>query len=304
MLLGGRPRGGTIVKAIRALLAEALGTGILVFFGVGTATLTFGFGTAGGSIAAGVVATSLAFGLVLLALVYGIGAVSGCHVNPAVTLGFLAARRISLLEASGYWIAQLIGGIAGAAALYGIFRSTPLYTAHTGLGANGFGSHSIIGASAAGAFAAEVVLTGMFVFVVLSVTWQAANAPVAGLAIGLALAVVHLAGIPIDGTSVNPARSLASAVFAGGGALGQVWVFIVAPLVGAVLAAGLHALLRPAMSDASVIAPADVDIEAQGEDGHDPDAAVPAPREAGTAPGDTAPGKAAPAAGSAPESGP
>lgn len=287
------------MKAIRALLAEGLGTGILVFFGVGTATLTFGFGTAGGSIAAGVVATALAFGLVLLALVYGIGAVSGCHVNPAVTLGFLVSRRISLVEASGYWIAQFIGGIAGAAVLYGIFHSTPLYTAHTGLGANGFGAHSIIGASAAGAFGAEVVLTGMFVFVVLSVTWQAVNATVAGLAIGLALAVVHLAGIPIDGTSVNPARSLASAVFAGGGALGQVWVFIVAPLVGAVLAAGFHALLRPAMPKATVITPADVDIEAQ-----EGDAAVPAPREAGTAPAETAPGKAAPAAGSASAAGP
>lgn len=260
------------MKAIRALLAEGLGTGILVFFGVGTATLTFGFGTAGESVAAGVVATALAFGLVLVALVYGIGSVSGCHVNPAVTLGFLAARRISLLEASGYWAAQLVGGIGGAAVLYGIFQSTPLYTAHTGLGANGWGAHSLIGANEGGVFAAEVVLTGVFVFVVLSVTWQATNATVAGLPIGLALAVVHLAGIPIDGTSVNPARSLGAAIFAGGGALGQVWVFLVAPLAGALLAAGAHALLRPAMPEASVIAPADVDIEAQEAD-------VPAPRE-------------------------
>ena len=246
----------------RPLLAEGIGTALLVFFGVGTATLSFGFGTAGGSVAAGVVATALAFGLVLLALVYGIGPVSGCHVNPAVTIGFLAARRITVTEAAGYWVAQLIGGIAGAAALYGIVGSSPLYHAGTGLGANGYGPHSIIGVGAGAAFATEVILTCLFVFVILAVTRHAVNAAVAGLTIGLTLALVHLVGIPVDGTSVNPARSLAAAIFAGGGALGQLWVFIVAPLAGGALAAGLHALLLPAVP------------------GGETEAAVPAPRAA------------------------
>lgn len=230
----------------RALLAEGTGTALLVFFGVGAATLSFGFDTAGASIAAGVVATALTFGLVLLGLVYAIGPVSGCHVNPAVTIGFLAARRISVIDAVGYWVAQIVGSIAGAAALYGIVRSSPLYHAATGLGANGFGVHSMIGIGAGAAFATEVILTGVFVFVILTVTRHAVNAAVAGLTIGLTLTLVHLVGIPVDGTSVNPARSLAAAVFAGGGALGQVWVFLVAPLVGGVLAAGLQMVLAPA----------------------------------------------------------
>lgn len=254
---------------VRALLAEGLGTAILVFFGVGAATLSFGFGTAGGSLAAGVVATALAFGLVLLALVYAIGPVSGCHVNPAVTIGFLAARRITVVEAAGYWAAQLVGGIAGAAALYGILRSSPLYHAATGLGANGFGAHSVIGVGAGAAFATEVILTCLFVFVILAVTRHVVSAAVAGLIIGLTLALVHLVGIPVDGTSVNPARSLAAAIFAGGGALGQVWVFLVAPLIGGLLAAGLQAVLLPGAAPAPAVDTADVG-----------DAGVPAPRAA------------------------
>jgi aquaporin Z len=240
----------------RSLLAEGLGTALLVFFGVGTATLTFGFKTAGGSVAAGVVATALAFGLVLLALVYGIGPVSGCHVNPAVTIGFLAARRIALADAVGYWIAQLVGALVGAAVLFGLVHLSSAYKPSFGLGANGYDKQSMIGANAGGAFLAEVVLTFLFVFVILAVTRRASNATVAGLVIGLSLALVHVMGIPIDGTSVNPARSLGSAVFAGTTALSQLWVFIIAPLIGGAIAAFLFVILFPEGEEEAAIAPA------------------------------------------------
>ncbi len=222
----------------RKLAAELLGTSILVFFAVGTATLMFGFKLDGGSIAAGVFATALAFGLVLLALVYTIGPISGCHVNPAVTIGFVASGRMPIGEAFGYWAAQFVGGIAGAAALWAVFTGSPKYDRKsTGLGADGWGSHSIIGLNGGGAFAAEVILTFLFVLVVLAATSHVASAGFAGLAIGMGLTVVHLIGIPLTGTSVNPARSLGPALIVGGDALSQVWLFIVAPLVGGVLAA-------------------------------------------------------------------
>jgi aquaporin Z len=231
---------------IRKLAAELLGTGLLVYFAVGAATLSFGFGTTGSSYAAGVVATALTFGLVLLALVYALGPVSGCHVNPAVTLGALLAGRMPLVEAIGYWIAQFIGGILGALLLWGTFANSPLYSrATTGLGADGWGASSAIHINAGGAFLTEVVLTALFVFVVLSVTGKTANAATAGVAIGLSLSVCHLIGIPVTGTSVNPARSLGPALVVGGTALAQVWLFIVAPLVGGALAAGLHRLIFP-----------------------------------------------------------
>ena len=192
------------------------------------------------------VATALAFGLVLLALAYVLGPISGCHVNPAVTIGALVAGRIPLAEAVGYWIAQFVGGILGALLLWGTFAASPLYNRHTtGLGADGWGAASHIHISAGGAFLAEVVLTALFVFAVLGATSKAVNASLAGLVIGLSLTVVHLIGIPITGTSVNPARSLGPALIVGGTALSQVWLFIVAPLVGGIVAAGLHELLYP-----------------------------------------------------------
>ena len=228
---------------IRKLAAEFLGTAILVFFAVGVATLMFGFGFDGGSVAAGVVATALAFGLTLLALVYLIGPISGCHVNPAVTIGALLARRIPLTEAVGYWIAQFAGGIVGALVLWGTFTTSPLYSRTvTGLGTDGWGASSKIHIGAGGAFVFEMVMTAIFVFVILRVTSATGNAATAAIAIGLTLTVVHLLGIPITGTSVNPARSLGPALVVGGTALNQVWLFIVAPLVGGVLAAGLHQL--------------------------------------------------------------
>jgi aquaporin Z len=240
----------------RSLFAEGLGTALLVFFGAGTATLTFGFKVTGASVSAGVVATALAFGLVLLVLVYGIGPISGCHVNPAVTIAFLASRRITLIDAAGYWAAQIAGGIAGAAGLYGLFHLASEYKSSDGLGANGFGQSSMIGANAAGAFIAEVVLTFLFVFVILAVTRRASNATVAGLVIGLALSLVHLIGIPIDGTSVNPARSLGPALFVGGTALSQLWLFIVAPLVGGVLSALAYQFLYPRGEQEATVEPA------------------------------------------------
>src|ERR1700748_370519 len=228
----------------RKLAAEFLGTAILVFFAVGVATLMFGFKFAGGSVAAGVVATALAFGLTLLALVYLIGPVSGCHVNPAVTMGALLTGRIRVTEAVGYWIAQFAGGIVGALALWGTFSTSPLYhRAITGLGTDGYGAKSMIHIGVGGAFIFEVILTAVFVFVVLRGTSAPGNPATAAIAIGLSLAVVHLVGIPVTGTSVNPARSLGPALVVGGTTLSQVWLFIVAPLIGGVLAAVLHRLL-------------------------------------------------------------
>src|SRR5580700_7636714 len=181
----------------RKLAAELLGTAVLVYFAVGVATLSFGFGTTGTSFAAGVVATALAFGLVLLALAYVLGPVSGCHVNPAVTMGFLLSRRISPAEAVGYWIAQFAGAVLGALQLWGVFSTSPLYhRSTTGLGTDGWGAASHIHISSGGAFLAETVLTMVFVFVVLGVTTKASNAAVGGMVIGLTLTVVHLIGIP------------------------------------------------------------------------------------------------------------
>lgn len=223
---------------IRKLVAEALGTALLVFLAVGTATLVFGFAFTGESVAAGVAATALAFGLVLLALAYTLGPISGCHINPAVTIGFLVARRISIKEAVGYWVAQIIGGVVGAALLRLMFAGTDGYsTDKVGLGTNGYGDASMVGLGAGGAFLAEVVLTFAFVFVILAVTRKAAWPQLGGVAIGLSLVAVHLIGIPLTGTSVNPARSLGPALFVGGDSLAQVWLFIIAPLVGGALAA-------------------------------------------------------------------
>ena len=223
--------------SVRKLAAEAVGTALLVIFAVGAATLSFGFGLTGSSTSAGVLTTAMAFGLVLVGLAYALGGVSGCHVNPAVTMGFLVARRISTRDAIGYWIAQFVGGIAGAIILWGVFESSTQYTKSTGLGTSGYDSHSMIHLGVGGAFIAEVILTFLFVFVVLQVTKQVQSAAVAGLAIGLALAIVHIFGIPLTGTSVNPARSLGPALVVQGDALNQVWLFIVAPLIGGAIAA-------------------------------------------------------------------
>jgi aquaporin Z len=216
----------------RKLAAEFVGTFVLVFFAVGSAV--------GGIDAVGPVGVALAFGLTLLALAYALGPVSGCHVNPAVTLGVLLARRITVRDAGGYVAAQIAGAIAAAAVLKGLAEWGDV-TDNTGaLGSNGWGE-SINGG---GAFVVEVILTALLVLVVLLVTGRATAPGFAGLAIGLTLTVIHLIGIPLTGTSVNPARSIGPALFAGTDALEQLWLFIVAPLVGAVLAWAVWPVVR------------------------------------------------------------
>jgi aquaporin Z len=230
---------------IRKLSAEALGTALLVFLAVGVAALTFG-GINGTTNVGGVLTTALAFGLTLLALAYSLGPISGAHVNPAVTMGFLASGRMELSEAIGYWVAQFVGGIVGALALWGILSGTDGYSrSQNGLGADGYSDQSGLGLSVGGAFATEVILTFVFVFVVLAATSRLGSPGFAGLAIGLALTVVHLIGIPLTGTSVNPARSLGPALVVGSDALKQVWLFIIAPLIGGGVAAAAYRFYFP-----------------------------------------------------------
>jgi aquaporin Z len=228
----------------RKLFAEFVGTAVLVIIAVGVATENFGFKLFGGSVAAGVVTTALAFGLVLMALAYAIGSISGCHVNPAVTMGFMAAGRMKVTEGIAYMVAQTAGAIAGALVLWQILSDIPGYSRHLqGLGTDGYGTYSLTHLNQTGAFITEVVLTFVFVMVVLMTTHKAAIQGAAGLAIGMALVVVHLIGIPLTGTSVNPARSFGPALIVGGHAMSQVWLFIVAPLVGAIVAALVHLVL-------------------------------------------------------------
>jgi aquaporin Z len=239
-----RKRAHRGVDIARKYFAEFLGTAVLVFFGVGLATLMFGFGFDGGSVAAGVVATAFAFGLTLMALAYVLGPISGCHVNPAVTLGVLLAKRMSPKDAVGYWVAQFAGGIVGALVLWTIFEQSPTYrTSLQGLGTDGYAKASLTHLNLGGALLVEVILTAVFVFVILGVTSKIANAATAGMVIGLTLTVIHLFGIPLTGTSVNPARSLGPALIVGGTALSQVWVFLLAPLVGGAIAAAVHRVL-------------------------------------------------------------
>lgn len=234
----------------RKIFAEILGTALLVFIGAGVATVSFGFATAGVSISAGIVATALAFGLIMFILAYALGPISGAHINPAVTMGFFAAGRMTFKDAVIYWCSQIVGGIVGAGVLYGLLTASSLYDIDTeGLGANGWGAASMIDINWVGAFFFEVVLTFIFVAVVLAVTGKVAATAASGAAIGLALATVHLMGIAVTGTSVNPARSLGPAIFVGGDALNQVWLFIVAPLIGAVLAAAVVMYLYPQDTD-------------------------------------------------------
>jgi aquaporin Z len=230
----------------RKYTAELIGTALLVFFGAGMATISFGFRAFGGSVASGILLTGLTFGLVLLGLVAVIGPISGCHVNPAVTLGQFLAKRISTIDAVGYVIAQLIGGLLGALLLLWVFHSSPFFIRpKIGLGANGYGSLSLLHASGGGAFLTEIIITAVFVLVVLSATRKQANVALQGAVLGVALALVNIMGIAIDGASANPARSFGPAIVAGGPWLSQLWLFLIAPMVGAVLAAGVFMLFHP-----------------------------------------------------------
>jgi aquaporin Z len=243
----------------RKLVAEFFGTLILVVVAVGVATESFGFKLFGLSYSAGVVTTALAFGFVLAALAYAIGPISGAHVNPAVTLGFIATARMKLGEGIAYIVAQLLGAIAGAYLLYAMMDTSPFYSkSRIGLGADGYGAASHLHVSEGGAFLIEVVLTAIFVMVVLFATHRAAIQGAAGVAIGFGLAVVHLIGIPLTGTSVNPARSLGPALVLGGTALSQVWLFLVAPLVGALVAAIIHWVIADNSKEVTVDSPGPV----------------------------------------------
>jgi aquaporin Z len=218
-----------------------------VFFGCGSAvganvffSMTMGIPPADAVIFTTLL-ISLAFGLALTALVYVFGGVSGCHVNPAVSLAMLIDGRLSVVDFLGYIASQFLGGIAGAGLLTYIFSFLKAMTDTAMLGQNGFGQgFNTIGIAMPVAIVIEVILTMVFVLTVLSVTKKKENAAVSGLVIGLALALVHIFGVPFTGTSVNPARSFGPAMLAGGNALQQVWVFLAAPLAGAVLAALIY----------------------------------------------------------------
>jgi aquaporin Z len=218
--------------------AELIGTFVLVFGGVGSAVL------AGSHI--GFLGVSLAFGLTLLTMAYAIGPISGCHINPAVTLGILIAKKIGMKDAIGYVIAQIVGAIIAAAIILFIAQGAPEgYVASvSGMGANGYGLHSPGGYSLAACFVVEVILTGFLVLTVLGSTDIKAPVGFAGIPIGLVLVLIHLVGIPITNTSVNPARSIGPAIFVGGWAIQQLWLFIVAPLIGAALAAVVYGFIR------------------------------------------------------------
>jgi aquaporin Z len=219
----------------RRTVAEAVGTFVLVFGGVGAAVI------AGEQI--GNLGVAFAFGLSLLAMAYAIGPVSGCHINPAVTLGLLVRGKIGTDVAVRHWVAQVVGAIAAAGLLLAIVSARKAgYDAGTdGLGANGYGDHSPDGYPWGAALAVEVLLTAFLVFTVLAATDRIASVAFAGIPIGLVLVLIHLVGIPVDNTSVNPARSIGPAIFVGGWALEQLWLFIVGPLLGGLLGAALHA---------------------------------------------------------------
>ena len=221
-------------------VAEFIGTFTLVLFGCGAAVI------AGDLI--GFTGISFAFGLALIAMAYGIGGISGCHINPAVSLGMVAAGRMEMGEAISYIIAQVAGAIVAALVLLLIASGKADYTvAENGLGQNGWGDGYNGGYGLVAAFVFELVATFLFMVVILGSTSAGAPAAMAGLAIGLSLVVIHLVGINVTGVSVNPARSIGPALFAGGGAIAQVWLFIVAPIIGAFVAGLLFksGLLEP-----------------------------------------------------------
>lgn len=210
---------------MKKYLAEFLGTMVLVLFGTGVAVLSNG----------NLAVTSLAFGLSIVAMAYAIGDISGCHINPAVSLAMLITKKLDKKDFGYYVLAQILGALAGTTLLFIILSCTDFGT--IAIGANGFADLSSTNISLIGALITEIVLTYVFVYTILGVTSDEKYEKIAGLIIGLTLTFVHLLGIPLTGTSVNPARSIAPAIFAGPESLKQVWLFIIGPLLGAALAA-------------------------------------------------------------------
>ncbi len=219
------------MESIKKYIAEFIGTLVLVLFACGTAAAV-GCSTVDPNVS--YLLTALAFGLVIVAMAYSIGNVSGCHINPAVSIAMLVSGKMNIKDFVGYVVAQVLGAVAGSA-LLGYFLGFDC-----GFGANGLYNGDVIKS-----LAIEVVLTFVFVLAILGVTSKLENSKVAGIVIGLTLTLVHIFGIHFTGTSVNPARSLGPAIFAGGEALSNVWVFIVAPLVGGVLAALVYKAIAP-----------------------------------------------------------
>ena len=227
---------------MKKYIVECIGTFVLTFFGCATAMFV-GCGTP-----AGLFATAAAFGLTVVAMAYTIGGISGCHINPAITLGVALSGRMSWKDAVGYWLGQLIGAIIAGALLLLFAKTMTPSAAFAGANPAGLGANGVAGAGGAGgAFLVEVVGTFIFVLVVLGTTDPKVGA---GLAIGLSLTLVHLVCINLTGTSVNPARSIGPAIFAGGQALKDLWVFIVAPLVGGALSAVVWSAISPAITEA------------------------------------------------------
>lgn len=227
---------------MKKYFSEFLGTLVLVLFGCGVASIGHNGDLLINSNYVDVVGIALAFGLAIVAMAYSIGKISGCHVNPAVSLAMLINKKITLKEFGFYVLSQILGALAGSALLLVIKKNAEMDI--TALGANGYGALSSVNIGLWGALLVEIILTFVFVFVILGVTSDKKYDSISGIVIGLTLTFVHLLGIPLTGTSVNPARSLAPALLTGGEALSQVWVFIVAPLVGAALAGFLFKVLN------------------------------------------------------------
>ena len=219
--------------------AEFLGTFWLVFGGCGSAVLAAAFPGLG----IGFVGVSLAFGLTVLTMAYGIGHISGCHLNPAVSVGLMVGKRFSMADLPAYVIAQVLGGIAGAGVLYIIASGKVGFSTAGGFASNGFGEHSPGGYTMMACLVAEVVLTFFFLMVILGSTDRRAPQGFAPIAIGLCLTLIHLIGIPVTNLSVNPARSTGPALFAGGWALEQLWLFWLAPIVGAAIAGVVYPMI-------------------------------------------------------------
>jgi aquaporin Z len=216
----------------RRAAAEFLGTLWLVLGGCGSAVLAAGFPKVG----IGLLGVSLAFGLTVLTMAYAIGHISGCHLNPAVTVGLVVSGRFPAKDLPTYVIAQVLGAIAGAGILFVIASDQTCFDVHAGFAANGFGEHSPGGFGMVAALVCEIVLTFFFLMIILGATDERAPKALAPVAIGLGLTLIHLVGIPVTNTSVNPARSTGPALFAGGWALSQLWLFWIAPVIGAALA--------------------------------------------------------------------
>jgi aquaporin Z len=238
------------------LLAEFIGTAWLVFGGCGSAVIaamSLAKDVAPVNLGIGFVGVSLAFGLTVLTMAYAIGHISGCHLNPAVTLGLWVSGRHPRGQAAPYVLAQVLGGIAGAGVLYLIASGKDGFSSAGGFASNGYGAHSPAGYSLGAALVAEVVLTFFFLFIILGATDKRAPQGFAPLAIGFGLALIHLIGIPVTNVSVNPARSTATAVIAGGWAIEQLWLFWLAPVVGAVVAGVLYPMITGERRSASVV---------------------------------------------------